>query len=185
MLGEDLDAARNRWWLFLLLGAVLIVLGLLAISAMAFFTDLVVLYFGFLFLIGGVWHIVSAFSARIGGGLFFHLLAGLLDGVVGLLIITHPEKATVVLTALLAVLFLVGGFLRLGMAVSLQYPRWGIGAVSGLIEVLLGIAILIDFDENRVFVIGLFVGLDLLARGISWVITALALRQLRKGSMSL
>jgi len=182
MLVEDLNAARNRWWLFLLLGAVLILLGLLALSAMGLFTEIVVFYFGWLFLIGGVLHVVSAFSARVGGGLFFHLLAGLLDGVVGLLILARPEQAAAVLTALLAMLFLVGGLLRIGVAVSLQYPRWGVSAFSGLIGVVLGIAILIDFDESRVVIIGLFVGLELLSRGIAWVVTSLALRGLKEGT---
>jgi len=177
---EDLQAARSRWWLFLVLGGLLIVLGLLAISAMAFFTEVVVLYFGCLFLIGGLVHVISAFGTRLGHGFFFHLLAGLLDAVVGLLIIARPDEAARVLTALLAVLFLVGGLFRAAVAVSLHPPRWGFVLVSGLVGVLLGIAILIDFQESSVIVIGLFVGLDMLARGITWVITALALRQLHE-----
>jgi len=79
-------------------------------------------------------------------------------------------------------LFLVGGLLRIGVAVSLQYPRWGFSAFSGLIGVVLGIAILIDFDESRVVIIGLFVGLELLSRGIAWVVTSLALRGLKEGT---
>ena len=178
---DDLQAAQSRWWLFLILGCLLIVLGLLAIGAMAFFTEVVVLYFGLVFLIGGVSHVVSAFGARIGQGFFFYLLAGFLDAVVGLFIVARPAEAALVLTALLAILFLVGGLFRAAIAVALQPPRWGLLLVSGLLGVVLGIAILIDFRESSVMVIGLFVGLDLLARGITWIGTAVALRQLPAG----
>jgi uncharacterized membrane protein HdeD (DUF308 family) len=180
MLAEDLLAARSRWWVFLWLGAVLIVLGLFAVSAMAAFTVVSVIYFGCLFLVGGLSHVASAFSARVGSGFFFHLLIGLLDAVIGLLMIARPYEAAGVLTALLALQFLAGGLFRALVAVGLQYPRWGLSLLSGLVGVALGVAILIDFDENRVIVIGLFVGLDLLSRGFSWVVTALALRRVHK-----
>jgi uncharacterized membrane protein HdeD (DUF308 family) len=176
---EDLLAARSRWWLFLILGAALIVLGLFALSAMELFTAISVIYFGCLFIIGGAFHIGSAFSARVGSGFFFHLLIGLLDGAVGLLMLARPGAAATVLTALLALMFLVGGLFRAIVAVGAQPPRWGLSLLSGIVGAVLGIVILIDIDENRVWVIGLLVGLDFLSRGIAWVVTALALRQLR------
>ena len=67
MLVEDLREAHGRWWMFLLLGVLLIVLGLLALSSMAFFTEVVIIYFGFLLLMAGVSHVASAFTLRIGG----------------------------------------------------------------------------------------------------------------------
>ena len=62
MLIEDLQAARARWWLFLALGLLLVLLSLLVLSEMAFFTRVTVLYVGFVLLIGGVLHVASAFS---------------------------------------------------------------------------------------------------------------------------
>jgi uncharacterized membrane protein HdeD (DUF308 family) len=178
MLVEELHAARQRWWLFLLLGAVLVLVGLFALSAPAFFTDLVVIYFGCLFLVEGVFQVISAFATRIGGGFFIHLLVGALDAVVGLLLLARPGAGALVLTLLLAVSFLVGGLVRAGLAVGLQHPGWGLAVLSGLLGVVLGVIILIDWQESRVWVLGLLVGIDLTFRGFSWVFTALALRRL-------
>jgi uncharacterized membrane protein HdeD (DUF308 family) len=182
MLVEELRAAQGRWWLFLIVGALMFVLGLLAISSPAFMATLtvvVVIYVGILLLVAGAAHVVAAFSTRIGGGFFFHLLAGVLDAIIGLMMVARPDRMLGVLTALLAVLFLVGGLFRAGVAVALQPPRWGLMVLSGLLGVALGVFILIDLDENQVWVIGLLVGVELVFRGISWVITSLALRQFK------
>ncbi len=180
MRAEELTDARGRWYLFLGLGIALIVLGLFALSAMELFTAISVIYFGFLFLVGGLFHVGSAFSARAGGGFFLHLLIGLLDGVVGLLMLARPGAAATLLTALLGLMFLVGGLFRAMVAVGVQPPRWGASLLSGVVGAVLGVTILIDIDENRVWVIGLLVGLDFLSRGIAWVVTALALRHLNE-----
>jgi uncharacterized membrane protein HdeD (DUF308 family) len=180
MPAEDLLSARSRWYLLLGLGVLLIVLGLFALSAMELFTAISVIYFGCLFLVGGIFHVASAFSSRMGSGFFFHLLIGLLDGMVGVLMLARPGAAATFLTALLGLMFLVGGLFRAMVAVGAQPPRWGFSLLSGIVGAVLGITILIDIDENRVWVIGLFVGLDFLSRGIAWVVTALALRRLHE-----
>jgi uncharacterized membrane protein HdeD (DUF308 family) len=178
MPAEDLLAARSRWWLFLILGAALIVLGLFALSAMELFTAISVIYFGCLFVVGGAFHVGSAFSARVGSGFFTHLLIGLLDAAVGVLMLARPEAAATFLTALLGLMFLGGGLFRAMVAVGVRPPRWGASLLGGVVSAVLGVVILVDIEENRVWVIGLLVGIDFLSRGIAWVVTALALRHL-------
>jgi uncharacterized membrane protein HdeD (DUF308 family) len=177
---EDLQGVRRRWWLFLGLGVLLVVLGLLALSEMVFVTLVWVTYFGFLLLFGGLSQIVSAFSSRVGSGFFLQLLVGVLDAIVGVLLIARPVQGALVLTALLGLSFLIGGLFRIGAAASLQYPRWGLSALSGAIAVLLGVIILRDWRDNWEWIIGLFVGIDLLSRGFSWIGIALGLRPARE-----
>src|SRR5262245_826940 len=112
MLIADLQEARHRWWLFLLLGVGLIVLGRFALSAMTIISLLSVIYFGCLLLGGGVAHVVSAFASRIGGGFFLHLLSGVLDVIIGLVMIARPAASAEALTAVLALFFLAGGVTR-------------------------------------------------------------------------
>jgi uncharacterized membrane protein HdeD (DUF308 family) len=176
MHAADLQVIRSRWWLFLLLGAVLVLLGVLAISVLPFVTEIFVIYLGFLLLIGGIFHTASAFSTRIGSGFFLHLLSGLLDVVLGFIMVALPEVTAGVLTIYLGLLFLIGGLIRAAVAAYVQPPRWGLSIISGGIGVVLGIAILIDWRENSQWIIGLFVALELLQRGFAWILTALALR---------
>jgi uncharacterized membrane protein HdeD (DUF308 family) len=179
MLIAELQAARRRWWLFLLLGIGLVVLGLFALSAMTVVSLLSVIYFGCLLLIDGVAHVISAFSSRIGGGLFLGLLCGVLDIIIGLVLIARPAASAEALTAVLALFLLGGGLFRAIAAASLQYPGWVLSVLSGIIGVVLGTVILFQWAQGDVlYIIGLFVGIELIARGASWVVTSLALRRL-------
>jgi uncharacterized membrane protein HdeD (DUF308 family) len=174
---QDLQAARRQWWLFLGLGALLIVLGLLALTAMPVVALATTIYFGFLLLFDGIFHLGSAFWSRTIGGLFLSLLVGVLDGIIGLVMIVRPMRSAEALTAVLGMLFLFGGVFRAVGAATIQYPRWGLSVLSGLVSVVLGVCILLQWSEGDVFwIIGLFVGIELLSRGLSWVITSLALR---------
>jgi uncharacterized membrane protein HdeD (DUF308 family) len=179
MLVADVQAARHRWWLFLLLGVVLIVLGLCALSAMVVTSLLVVIYFGCLLLVDGVVHVVSAFSSRIGSGFFLGLLAGVLDIIIGLVLIARPGASAEALTAVLALFLLGGGVFRAIAAAGLQYPGWALSVLSGVVGAVLGVIILFQWAKGDVlYIIGLFVGIDLIARGLSWVVASLALRRL-------
>ena len=62
----------------------------------------------------------------------------------------------------------------------MQYPRWGLSVLNGAISVLLGVILLFQWakDEDIFWIIGLFVGIELVSRGFAWIFTSLALRQL-------
>src|SRR4051794_23437269 len=107
-----LAEVRRYWAWFFALGLLLILLGAVALGAAWMATLVSILLFGSLLLVGGVAEIASAFWARRSGGLFLHLLGGVLDVVVGLLLMRHPDRAAAGLTLLLAAFFLVGGLFR-------------------------------------------------------------------------
>src|SRR5579871_3637767 len=77
---ENLRELRRSWFWFVLLGAVLIALGLgaLTYTGMVWTTAVAALVFGYLLAIGGVAYIVGAFFTRSWGGFFLTLLAGVL-----------------------------------------------------------------------------------------------------------
>ena len=57
--------------------------------------------------------------------------------------------------------------------------NWGWHALSGLITLLLGILVLAQWPVSGLWVIGLFVGIELLFYGGAWIALALDLRSLR------
>jgi uncharacterized membrane protein HdeD (DUF308 family) len=124
-LGPGLRVLRRHWVWFSVLGVVLIVLGIAALAASALTTLISVLLLGWLLVIGGVVQALHAFWARRWGGIFAHLVAGVLSLVVGLLFLTRPTLAELALTLLVAVLFLVGGLFRLTVTLLEQFPAWG------------------------------------------------------------
>jgi uncharacterized membrane protein HdeD (DUF308 family) len=80
---------------------------------------------------------------------------------------------------LLAASFLVGGFLRAVFSVVLRFPAWSWVLLNGVVDVLLGVLILNGWPESSLWVIGLFVGIDLIFHGVGWVMLGLGVRTYR------
>jgi uncharacterized membrane protein HdeD (DUF308 family) len=158
------------------LGIGLIILGLVALAASAFTTMISVLVLGWILAIGGIAQTVHAFWARPWGGVLAHLVAGVLSLVIGLLFLTRPLVAERALTILIAALFVVGGLFRLSIAALWRFPAWGWVFYDGVLGVLLGLTIWIGWPESALWIIGLLVGIDLIFKGWSCLMFALAAR---------
>jgi uncharacterized membrane protein HdeD (DUF308 family) len=89
-----------------------------------------------------------------------------------------PIEAARVITLIMAASFLVGGALRLVFALVERFPAWQCVVFNGLVDVVLGIMILNRWPESSLWVIGLFVGIDLLLHGWTWIMLALNLRSI-------
>jgi uncharacterized membrane protein HdeD (DUF308 family) len=171
------EIKRHSGW-FVALGVALIVLGVIALGALGFVTLASVLLFGWLLVIGGIMQIVHAFRVRQWGGFTRHLLGGVLSLVVGLLIVANPAAGALSLTLLLAAFFMVGGIFRIVSAVSFRFPGRGWAVLGGIVTLLLGIMIWMEWPVSGVWVIGTFVGIDLIFDGWSLVMTGMAAREL-------
>jgi uncharacterized membrane protein HdeD (DUF308 family) len=173
-----LEEVRRNWGWFLVLGIALIVLGVVALAMPHVATDITILTFGWLLIIGGAFEAVAAIEARRWSGFFLHLLGGVLYVVVGILLVANPGAGALTLTLLLAALYLVEGVFQVVGAVALRFPNWGWAVFGGLITALVGALIWAQWPSSAVWVIGLFVGIDLIFRGWAWVTLALAAHHL-------
>lgn len=180
-LRHELTAIRGRWVWFVLLGLVLVVLGGIALFAVVVATLATALAIGVLLIIGGLGEVIGAFWSRGWSGFFFHLLSGLLSIVVGGLFLWAPVGALLALTLLLACLLVVSGLFKIIVAIGYRFAAWGWPLVSGIIDLILGILILMELPESALWVIGLFVGISLIFRGFNWIGLGLALRALPRG----
>ena len=173
-----LHELRRNWGWFLALGVLLIVIGLIALGSTAVVTFASVFFFGCLLFGTGVMEISSIFFVRNWNGYFLHLLMGILDIVVGLTIVAHPEQAAVTLTMIIAAFFVVAGIYRLVTAITLRFPHWGFAALSGFITLWLGAMLWSEWPVSGFWFIGMCIGIDLVFRGASWVSLGLRLRQM-------
>jgi uncharacterized membrane protein HdeD (DUF308 family) len=161
MRPEEIGA--NRSW-FAVLGAVLIVLGAIAVVAAFAATLATVLLFGVLLFLAGVAQVVNAATHAGRPGFGLHLTAGILYAVIGGLLVIDPVGGAVSLTLLLAALFLIAGIGRIVLGFQAQSPWF---TFSGAIDLLLGVLILVGWPETGTWVIGLFVGIEMIFAGIS------------------
>jgi uncharacterized membrane protein HdeD (DUF308 family) len=159
-----------------ILGALLIAVGLVAISSSFIATMATVVTIGILLMIGGVLEIIDAVLGRGWRGFGMHLLSGILYLVVGFLLIQRPLAAAAIFTLMLAAAFFIGGIYRIIVAVSERFYGWRWGLLNGIVTVFLGALIWREWPAAAYWVIGLFVGIDMLFSGWSLVITALTAR---------
>jgi uncharacterized membrane protein HdeD (DUF308 family) len=171
-----LHQLRRNWGWILAAGLCLILLGAVALSTVKFFTFGYVLYMGLLLMGSGIVGAIYAFQVRQWSGFFLALLVSVLDFIVGLLIVTHTGPTAVIMTLLLAAFFFVGGIFRLVASTMMQFPGWIWSALSGLVAILLGAAVWKQWPWDSMWVIGLFIGIELAVRGWSLVMFALMLR---------
>jgi uncharacterized membrane protein HdeD (DUF308 family) len=157
------------------MGVALMILGAVAVGASFITTLATVLVFGILVLLGGLFQLVTAFWGRSWRGFFLHLLAGVLYLVVGVFMIDNPVEK-VGLTLLVAAGLLVGGIFRTVLSLVERFDGWGWALLNGVVSLLLGAAIWRQWPLSGLEIIGLFIGIEMLFSGLSWVMLGLAVR---------
>lgn len=173
------DVAKYWGW-FVAIGVLLIIIGILAINAAPIATLTVVTVLGILLLAAGLAQ--ALFSIRISqwSGFFALLLSGLLSMVVGYLMITSPGLSALSLTLLLAAYFMVSGLFRILTAIVHRFHHWGWVLGNGIITLALGVLVWAQWPISGFWVLGLFVGIDLIFAGASSIATGIGLQRLSK-----
>jgi uncharacterized membrane protein HdeD (DUF308 family) len=93
---------------------------------------------------------------------------------------TRPELSAIALALVLAISFVVQGAFRIGAALTTRIDGWGSLLASGIITLLLGLMIWNEWPFSGVWVIGVFVGIDMCFYG-GWLVSlALTARKLAK-----
>lgn len=178
MAGAAEARLRRNWGWFLVLGVLLILGGAAAISYPLMATLTTVTFFGYLLLFGAGVEIASGIWTGTWGGFFLHLLGGLLYLFLGVLFLDRPGITAAVYTLVLAIFFVAGGLVRMIFALTHRFHGWGWMFVSGLITFALGVMIWRSWPADTLWVIGLFLGIDLIFIGWSWVMLGLAVKSL-------
>jgi uncharacterized membrane protein HdeD (DUF308 family) len=173
------ELRRNRGWI-LTAGCLAILLGLIAIAYTVLATLVSVIFLGALLIVAGV--LEAGYALRHhqhGMHLFLYMFEALCALVAGLLLLRSPERGAIVITLLLATYFVIVGIFRIVTALALQYPNWGWAVFNGIITLALGIIVWGGWPISGFWVLGLFIGINLLFSGWAQVMLALALRDHR------
>src|SRR5258708_31540362 len=99
---SEIENLQHKWGWILLLGIVLICLGTIALLMTPVATVAAVLVLGWLMVASGVIEIIHGFRMHGWGGIFLHLIGGIVGGVIGLLVVTHPIAGALAWTLLFA-----------------------------------------------------------------------------------
>jgi uncharacterized membrane protein HdeD (DUF308 family) len=171
---EVRDGLRKSWRALMLVGALAIFIGCVAILVPAVASVGTAIFIGWLLLIVGGVLVAAAFSAHSIGTLVLRMAWAILTVVVGFWLIVEPHNGTLTLTLVLGIYFLFMGLTRTAIAfVSRGQPNAGLLALSGVAGLLIGILILAEWPDSSDWAIGLLVGIDLIFAG--WTLTSVAL----------
>jgi len=171
------EVRKHTTW-FLVVGIVLVILGTVAIGSAVAMTIVSVLFLGWLLIVGGVFEVVHGFSHRPWSGFFINLLGGVLYAVAGLVMVANPALAAVTLTLVIAVMLIVAGLFRLLIAFSTPLHHRGWLVLNGAISILLGVMIWRAWPVSGLWVIGMFIGIDMIVDGWTEIMLALSARSL-------
>ena len=172
---EVFGELKKNWAWMLSLGIVMVILGVIGLGMTVLFNEIVVMYFGFLLLFGSGVQLMQAFRAEAWKGRVWHVLIALVYIVGGIIAVTEPVIAGMTLALLIAWTLIVIGLLRLVMALQMRGAAgWLWTLLGGVLSVVLGVMIINEWPQSGLWVIGLFVAIEILFAGWSQIMIALA-----------
>ena len=176
-LKEHIGELRSKWGWFVGLGIVMLIVGVIALGNLLAATVASVYLVGFMMLIAGGFEIAHAFGVKSWGGFFWWLLGGLLYAIGGIIAFNNPLLASAVLTLLLAASLIAAGAAR-GWIGYKHWSHKGSGwiIVAAIITVLCGIVIGIGWPTNSLWVLGMFLAIDMIFQGWTAIALGLALK---------
>ena len=171
------EALGAHWGLMLAQGAIMVVLGLVAVVWPVTATIAVDIFAGWLFLISGGIGLVAIFSADNVPAFIWSLITAALSVVVGVLLIWRPIEGAVSLTFVLIAFFIAEGVFQIATSIAYRdvvSRSWGWMLVSGITDLVLAAIIIIGMPLSAGWALGLLVGINLVTSGWAIVMTALA-----------
>ena len=176
-LGSGIAALHGKWGWIVTLGVVYLIAGFIALGSVVMATVASVIVVGAMMIVAGITEIIGAFQMKSWGKFLIWALLGVLYIVAGFLTFENPLFAAALLTLFLGASLLASGAVRLFLAFSMKRESpWVWVALSAVITLLLGLLILARWPVNSVYILGLFLGIDLIMAGAGWISVGLGLK---------
>jgi uncharacterized membrane protein HdeD (DUF308 family) len=156
----------------------LILCGMLAIGSPMIAAVAVNIFLAWLIIFAGVVHIFIAFHAHGAASLIWKLLVGIAYIVFGGYLLVHPVVGVASLTLVIAILFLIEGVLDIILFFKMRADG-GSGWVllDGLITILLGLLIYVQWPSSSAWALGTLVGVSMIISGFTRLMISLAVRK--------
>ena len=170
------DPRRAARWVTIL-GIVMIVAGFLAVLAPGPAALAATLFFGAMFMVGGVAEIAHAIATRSEDGFGWKLLSGIATLVLGILFAGFPVAGIATLALFVGALLFAHGVASGMLAFKLKPKQgWGWVLFDAIVSIVLAILIAIGWPSSSIGFIGLLTGFSLITAGVWRIMLARALR---------
>ncbi len=177
---HELQHVRSQWCWFLLLGILLLVCGVMALTFPFVAASVAISALSIVLLVAGVATIIGSFWTGKWSGFLVQLLMGMLYLAAGFVVSERPLFSILLVTIYVAVSFMVMGVFRILAALMIRFPQWGWTLLNGAVTFLVGLSIYRHLPLSLVWVVGLLVGVELLFSGLNWIMLSMEIRKIPK-----
>lgn len=153
-----------------IVGALLILGGILALANPLAASLAVTTLVGFVFLLAGVIQAWAAFEGSAPGGRLWNGIWALLGIVAGVWLLANPLEGTVSLALMLGLIFLITGVMRVALGLGASGSAKWLLLLSGLAGIVIGVLVFSDFAQAATQFLGLLLGIELLSQGIALIL---------------
>jgi len=160
-------------WGYVLLGIVLILAGIVVLGDVVAATIVSTVLIGLCAIAAGAFEIVHAFWTKGWGGFIWQIILGGLYVAGGIALVTSPVAGSLILTYVLGFVMLGSGIVRSIVGIRHLTKAGGLLLLSGLFGVLAGVLVLAQWPYSGLWILGMFLGLDLIIHGAGWLALAL------------
>ena len=131
------------WWLILLEGISLVILGILLLSSPGMTVVVLIQFMGIYWFVSGIFKIISIFLDSSMWG--WKLLAGIVGILAGIIVVQHPIWSPVVIGATLIIIVGIQGIVMGGVSVyqAFKGAGWGAGLL-GILSIFFGLVLLLN-----------------------------------------
>ena len=171
---------HGLWRGLLIEGIILLVLGALAIVLPLVAGLAATVLLGWLLLVAGFVGLIGSLSARRAPGFGWALLSAVLAIVAGIVLLWNPAAGLITLTIVLIAFFIADGLSNIVLAIAHRRSltgRWEWMLVNGILDLVLALVILLGLPGTLAWALGLLLGIDLVLGGAALVAMALAARR--------
>lgn len=167
-------------------GILSLIFGFIGLYMSTMMTITTILILGIFILIVGIVFIVESFSSPDWQGKLLNLGLSILYIGAGVVTIVNPLAAAVWFTLFLAVFLAMIGILRIIMAFQIKNKThgWAWVAFGGLLNLLLGVLVYIGWPESGLWVIGMFISIELIIHGINAIVLSRIVKEVQKETLA-
>jgi uncharacterized membrane protein HdeD (DUF308 family) len=165
-----LERASSKWWAFLALGVVSVIVGFLLVLDLFAAVATLALLVAVGLVVSGIGELMTAGRYRSVLG----IVAGVVLVVGGVLAAVWPDITLWALAVVVGVNLIVSGVARIMGAVQLRVEGWGWLLFGGILSLVIGVLALV-WPDATILVLGILLGLRILLFGIAEIMFGLAL----------
>lgn len=169
---------KEHWQLFVIQGIILVLLGAAAVAVPQIASIAVSALVGWVLFFAGGLRAITLYRSPHAPGYGSSLALAVLMAILGIVLALFPIQGAATLTIALVVYFIVHGIASLALAFSVRRDtsRWVLLGLSGLLDLVLAAFVIAGWPLTGIWVLGLYVGINLLFTGIAFIFAALGAR---------